>query len=217
MGDLVQVAHGERITSRLTFHFRDGSVDDETTIFTQWKTFQLVSDHHVQRGPSFPKPIDYLVEANGDITIREPGERRGEPVKVATNHIDLPPDTYNGLEFITLLNISPRTPETKVAMVAPTGKGRLVHLSIKPEGEDAFMLGFVHHKATHYRIHIELGGIAGVVAPVIGKQPEDLHIWILDGDAPSVVKFEGQLYESGPVWRVELNAPAWPGTNRASR
>jgi hypothetical protein len=216
-GDLVQVAHGDRVTARLTFHFRDGSVDDETTVFTQRKTFQMVSDHHVQRGPSFPKPIDYLIEANGKITIRQPGEKPGDPVKVETNHIDLPPDTYNGLEFTTLINISPRAPETKVAMVAPTGKGRLVHLSIKPVGDDPFTLGFVRHKAIHYQIHVDLGGIVGVVAPLIGKQPEDYQVWVLDGDAPALVKFEGQLYDGGPIWRIELDSPRWPGESRATR
>src|SRR5271165_2225615 len=29
-GDLTQVPHGDRITSRLTFHFKDGSQQDET-------------------------------------------------------------------------------------------------------------------------------------------------------------------------------------------
>ena len=32
---------------------------------------------------------------------------------------------------------------------------------------------------------MELGGIAGIVAPIIGKQPPDLHVWILGGDAPA--------------------------------
>src|SRR5712672_2525246 len=44
-GDLIQVAHGNRVTSRLTFHFRDGSLDDQTTVFTQRGVFRLVSNH----------------------------------------------------------------------------------------------------------------------------------------------------------------------------
>jgi hypothetical protein len=34
-GDMTQVVHGDRVTSRVVFHFRAGSVDDDTTIFTQ--------------------------------------------------------------------------------------------------------------------------------------------------------------------------------------
>jgi hypothetical protein len=57
-GDMTQVVQGDRVTSRLVFHFRDGSVDDDTTIFLQRGVFRLLSDHHIQRGPSYPKPIE---------------------------------------------------------------------------------------------------------------------------------------------------------------
>lgn len=85
IGDLVQVAHGDRVTSRLTFHFRDGSLDDESTVFSQRKVFQLIQDHHIQRGPSFPKPLDMLVDAaTGQITSRD------KDGKTTQNHLDLP-------------------------------------------------------------------------------------------------------------------------------
>ena len=38
-GDLEQVPHGSRVTSRLMFHFKDGSVQDETTGFRKAATF----------------------------------------------------------------------------------------------------------------------------------------------------------------------------------
>lgn len=53
-GDMVQVAHGSQITAQLTFHFKDGSIDDETTVYSQRRIFQLITDHHIQKGPSFP-------------------------------------------------------------------------------------------------------------------------------------------------------------------
>jgi len=27
--------------------------------------------------------------------------------------------------------------------------------------------------------------------------------WILEGEAPAFLKFEGPLYEGGPIWRIE--------------
>jgi hypothetical protein len=33
-GDLIQTTRGTRVVSRLVFHFRDGSLHDETTVFT---------------------------------------------------------------------------------------------------------------------------------------------------------------------------------------
>jgi hypothetical protein len=32
VGDLFEVVRGDRVTSRLIFRFKDGSVDDETTV-----------------------------------------------------------------------------------------------------------------------------------------------------------------------------------------
>src|ERR1700704_7132628 len=52
-GEMTQVAEGDRVTSRLIFRFKDGSVYDDTTTFSQRGAFRLLSDHLVQRGPSF--------------------------------------------------------------------------------------------------------------------------------------------------------------------
>src|ERR1700722_19360871 len=49
-GDTYATVRGNRITSRTTFHFKDGSTDDETTVFSQRHTFQLISDRHIQKG-----------------------------------------------------------------------------------------------------------------------------------------------------------------------
>jgi hypothetical protein len=205
-GDLVQVVHGDRAISRLTFHFRDGSLDDEIARYSQHKVFQLISDHHIQRGPSFPKPLDMFIDArSGQVTSRD---KNG---KTRQDHLDLEPDICNGLLLTLLLNIDPSTPPIRLSMVAPTSKPRLVHVVIAPDGEDRVSIGGMRHKAANYRIKVELGGIAGVVAPVIGKQPSDVHFWILGGDAPAFLREEGQFYEGGPIWRVDLVAPVFPG------
>ena len=207
-GDLIEVAHPGRMVSRLVFHFRDGSIDDETATFSQKGVFRLISDHHVQKGPSFPKPIDVMVNASsGQITSRsldDKGERQ-----VTTEHLDLPPDVCNGLILTLLGSINPQTPETKVSMVIPTVKPRLVKLSIKPGGEESFSIGGVRRKAIDFVIKIELGGLAGVVAPLIGKQPPDFHVWILGGEAPVFIREEGELYEGGPILRIEQTSPAF--------
>jgi hypothetical protein len=205
VGDLIQVAHRGRVTSRLTYRFRDGSVDDETTVFSQTKVFRLISDHHIQRGPAFPQPLDMLIDAaTGQITTHD---RDG---KVAVDHLDLSPDICNGLPLTLLLNLDPAAPPTRLPMVAPTSKPRLIHIVIASEGDDPVSIGGIRHRATNYRIKAEIGGISGVVAPLIGKQPSDVHVWILGGEAPAFVKQEAQFYEGGPIWRVELISPVIP-------
>jgi hypothetical protein len=204
-GDATEIVHGDRVTSRVIFRFRDGSIDDDTTVFVQRGVFRLISDHHIQRGPSFPKPIDVLIETStGQITSRT------EDGKVRQDHLDLSPDVSNGLPPNLLMNILPSTPETKLSFVAPTEKPRLIHVSIKPAGEVPFTIGGTKRKAVDFLLHVELGGITGVVAPVIGKQPPDYHIWILPGASPAFIREEGPLYEGGPIWRIEQISPEFP-------
>ena len=207
-GELTQIVKGHRLISELVFHFKDGSIDDETTVYSQRGVFRLLRDHHVQKGPSFPHPMDLSINAStGQVTVisSDDGKKKTE-----TDHLDLPPDLANGLIEILLKNIRPDTPETKVAYLAATPKPRLVTLSIKPQGKEKFRVAGAPHRAMRYDIKIEIGGITGVIAPLVGKQPKDIYIWILGGRAPTFVRMEGQLYQGGPVWTVQLASPVWP-------
>ena len=195
------ISHG-RVISRLIFRFKDGSIDDDVTVFSQTSVFHLISDHHIQHGPSFPKPIDFLIDMrSGDLTFK------AEDGTVSKEHMDLPPDVSNGLPPNLLLNILPSTPETKISYIAPGKKPRLVHISIKPTGTLPFRVGAFRRNATDFTLHVELGGVTGVVAPIIGKQPADYHIWLQSGTPPAFVREEGPLYEGGPVWRIEQISP----------
>ena len=208
-GDLIQTSKAGQVTSRLIFRFRDGSVHDETAVFTQDGTFRLLRNHLVQRGPSFATPIDASLDgSSGEIEVRYKDEKGVE--KLVKEKLELPPGVANGLVFTLLKNISPTTAETRIPMVAAGPNPRVVTLVITPDGEDSFAIGNEERKATHYVVKVKIGGVAGIVAPLIGKQPPDLHIWILQGDAPAFVKYEGPLAPDNPVWRIELARPTWP-------
>ncbi len=213
-GDLTQVARGDRLISNLVFHFKDGSIDDETTVFTQHGEFRLVSDRHVQKGPSFPHPMDISIDvSSGQVTVRSSD---GGHEKIEKDHLDLPPDLANGLLLTLLQNLRPGATETKISYLAATPKPRLVKLAITPQGQETFRTAGEPHRATRYAVKVELGGIAGALAPLIGKQPKDIYIWILDGKAPAFVRMEGQLYQGGPVWTIELSSPVWQKSERSA-
>ena len=209
VGDLFQVVHGSTVRSRLLFHFKDGSVDDERTVFSQRGHFELISDRHIQKGPSFPRPMDLSIDVRrGQVTVRSTEKDGKEEVK--SEHMDLPSDLVNGLILSVVKNIRPDTPETKVSMFVATPKPRLIKLAISPAGEEPFSLVGSSRKAMRYEIKIELGGITGIVAPLIGKQPPNIQIWIIGGEAPAFVKEQGALYEGGPLWTIQLTSPVWP-------
>jgi hypothetical protein len=207
-GDLAQTTRGDRVTTHVVFQFKDGSLQDETAVYSQSGSFRLLSDHLVQKGPAFKRAMDVSIDgATGEVAVRYTDDDGKE--KAITERLKLPADVSNGMTLTVLKNIQPDATQTTLAMVVATPKPRLVKLVITPHGEDSFSAGGSAHKATHYVVKVEIGGIAGAVAPLVGKQPADTHVWILGGEAPAFVKSEGPLYDGGPIWRIELTSPVW--------
>ena len=210
-GDLIQVSHGNRLVSRLVYRFKDGSIDDHTAEFTQVGHFRLTSDHHIQKGPMFPTPTDVMIKATtGEVTVRYKDK---DQEKVETTHMDLPPDLANGIILDVIKSISHDSPETKISYLATTPKPRLVKLSVVPDGEERFLSAGRSNQALRFTIKVELGGITGIVAPMIGKQPAETTVWIGTGEVPAFIKSEEPLYYGGPILRTELTSPVWRGAS----
>jgi hypothetical protein len=129
--------------------------------------------------------------------------------------MELPPDVSNGLLSTLLKNVKPGVPLT-LSYVAATPKPRLVKLEIATGASERFSIGQQGRTATHYVLKVEIGGLSGLLAPLVGKQPPDSHVWIMGGDAPAFLKAEQALYAGGPVWRIELASPNWPRAARAA-
>ncbi len=208
-GDLIQVCRSNRVTGHLVFRFKDGSVHDETAVFSQRGNFRLLSYHLVQKGPAFHSQMEVSIDTSScQVTVRYTASDGKE--KVATDRMQLPPDVANGMIFTLLKNVQPDGPPTTVSMLAATPKPRLVKLAVTPQSEEPFSVGGSRRTAMHYVLKVEIGGVAGAIAPLLGKQPPDIHVWILGAEAPAFVKSESPLYLGGPIWRVELVSPVWP-------
>jgi hypothetical protein len=193
-----QVVQGDEVTLRLIYHFLDGSIDDETTTFTQHGTFRFVRGHLIQQGPFFPKQVDFTVDTTNGTAISRTTDKNGK-IHDASEHMDMPDDLANGFVGTLLLNAAPNTAPFRVGMLVPVRGGRLIRLLISPEGEQPFHMAGQTLKATVFRIHPELGGIVGMIAPLIGLQPKDVMVWIHEGPEPVVVRVVGQLGGYGPL------------------
>lgn len=212
VGDQVDVAEGNNIRARLTFHFRDGSLDDEEAVFRQGRTFELIWDHHVQKGPSFPKPLDLTIEVpKGEVTWRESS---GKGSKTKHKHMTLPSDLVNGMVSLAVQNFPAKAGEIKVSYLVIDSGPRVVQFAITRDGADKVLLGDESRRAERYNVHIEIGGEAGVVASLFGKQPPDFKMWAVDGAVPVFLRMTGALYEGGPAWTMTLAAPEWPEEKR---
>jgi hypothetical protein len=197
-GELIQFLRGDTVHFRLTFRFRDGSIDDESALFSQHQHYRLLSDHHIQRGASFPKPLDLTIAADGQVTSRI-AVPNGPP-KVEVLRVAEPATLINGMLCSILANLDPAQGDgLKLAMIAPAQKPRLIHLAVSHEPDQHFQIAGLHKTATVFRLKTQLGGMDGVIAPIIGKQPPDLMVWVLEGPAPTLIRATGQLAEDGPT------------------
>jgi hypothetical protein len=208
-GDLTQEIHDDRVTSRLVFHFKDGSVHDETFVFSQRGQFQLISEHLIQKGPAFPRPLEMTIDSpSKQVEVRYEDERGKQQVE--KERMDLPADLANGLLIVLLKNLQSEALPATLSFVAATPKPRLVKLRVIAAGTDPFALAGSARKAVHYLLKVDIGGLAGVLAPLIGKQPPDSHVWILEGEAPAFVRSQAPMFMDGPLWRTDLVSPVWP-------
>ena len=208
-GDLLQVGREGEVKSRLVFHFKDGSVFDETVVFTQRNVFTLQSYHLVQRGPAFPEDTEISLERDsGKYRVKTRARKDGRE-KVLDGTLDLPLDVYNGMVLTVVKNLSGGAGET-VHMVAFTPAPKLIKLKMVPAGEHKVLVGGSERIATHYVLKPMPGFWLKLFASLLGRMPPDNHAWIVTADVPAFVRFEGPLYMNGPVWRIELTSPRWP-------
>ena len=205
-GESSQVIEKGNVTSHLVIRFRDGSFYEDRTVYSQNGVFRLISDHAIQKGPSFRIDSDVRVDANGGEVRVESTDSKGRK-KTLTKKMELPADLANGLIFTLVKDIDRRGPGATFSYLVASPQPRLVKLVFRPAGEDAFAAGEMRERANHIVMSVVIGGIAGVVAPLIGKKPPDADIWVLDDSAPSFAGFRGAFYPGGPVWTISLVSP----------
>ena len=114
--------------------------------------------------------------------------------------IDLPADTYNGM-VTTLLKNMPAGTSNTVHVIAFTPKSRLIKLLLAPVGGEPVLVGDSLIQATRFTLRPQLGRRASMLVTDL----PDVKCWILGGDAPAFLRFEGPLSFMGPVWRIEVN------------
>lgn len=149
-GEFSQVPHEDRIKSRLVLHFRDGSLDDEISVYSQKSTFHLITDHHVQRGPTFPDPVDVNIDIRSQMVSVRDLSNGSQTVK--TEHVDLPTDLANGLLFNLIKNLQTNAPKVEVSYLSFSSKPRLVKLAIAMEKEGQFTVASRPLKAVEWDV-----------------------------------------------------------------
>ena len=209
-GESLQTVKGYTVTTRTTFHFHDGSLDDETTVFEQRLNFRVLSDDHLQRGPAFPHPMEIRIDAEaGRVTVRDL-----EKGKTTSQDLRIPFDLANGIVTQILQNLREDTAEVRVSYVLPTSSPRLATLVIARAGEETYTLAGERQTARKLEIKVDLKGLAGIIAPVLGKEPKPTCAWMAGGRVPMFIRIQTQFYEGAPLWTIQQTAPQWPSDQR---
>lgn len=206
-GDITQVAHPGYVESRMILRLNDGSTHDESVTFTQNKVFKLGRFKLVQKGPSFPEPVEIsLNAATGEYLVKVfPGDAGRE--KIHRGALEVPPDTYNGLLTTVLRNL-PRGAGASVHYVAFTPKPYVIKLELRPQGNQKVRVGDESWPVTRYDVEPRLGFLLKVGAALLGKTPERQQCWILADPVPAFVGCETTIASGVPPWRIGLGSPA---------
>ena len=193
----------------MVFRFKDGSLFDETVVFTQRRVFVMQSYHLVQRGPAFAEDTEIsLQRASGKYYVKTKSHKDGKEEAI-DGTLELPSDVYNGMVMTAAKNLAKGAGAT-VHLVAFTPKPLLIELELQPAGEHKMMVDQVAKAAIHYLLKPHPGPWLELFAKLLGRMPADSHVWLLTEGAPAFARFEGALNPTGPVWRIELTSPRWP-------
>jgi hypothetical protein len=208
-GDLLQLVRRGEVESRMVFVFKDGSVLDETVVFTQQRVFLMKSYRLLQTGPAFAEDTEISLErASGRYRVKTTS-RKDAREEVLEGTLQMPADTYNGMVLTVAKNLAKGASRT-IHVVAFTPAARLVPVELAPAGEQKVMVGQLAKSATRYVFKAKPGPWLSMLASVLGRMPPDSHAWILTDDVPAFVRFEGPLHPAGAPWRIELTSPRWP-------
>jgi len=208
-GESIQFVRDQVVTNRLVFHFRDGSFQEETATFREHGSFELLTDHLVQRGPAFPHPVELAIDRPAGRVVVTAAGKDGKPTSTETR-MALPTDLANGMAVIFLKNLPRGAASSEMTILAAAPKPSLVRVTATREGEDTVSVGSLRKKLTRYVVRVDLGPVKKALAKILGKFPPDTRVWVLEGDAPTFVRSEGPSFLGGPSWRIELTSPTWP-------
>src|SRR5262250_771246 len=211
-GDLIQTVRGNRVNSRLVLHYKDGSVSDETTVFTQEKQFRVLTDRLIQKGPSFRTPLEATLDRSRGLATVKYTNEKGEQ-KVEEEKLEFPDDLANGILMPLTKNFIKGGAPESVSVIAITPKPMLVKVKFTNAGLEPFTFAGTRRQATHFVLHVDIGGLKGVAAKIFGKQPPDSHIWIADGDAPAFIRAATPIATGEPLSVIELSGPIYRGEN----
>jgi hypothetical protein len=106
-GEFTQIARDDLVESRFVFRFHDGSLYEETVVFSQRSVFQLEHYRIVQRGRSFPETLEASIDrSSGRYDVRYRADEDALEERLS-GRFTLPEDVYSGMLGTLMKNVAP--------------------------------------------------------------------------------------------------------------
>jgi hypothetical protein len=215
-GDLRQVGTGGEIKNHMSFRFKDGSILDETVTFTQDRVFTMRTYHTVHRGPAFPEDLEATLDrSSGKYRVKTKDRADGKDKEIEGTLV-LPANVYNGMILTVLKNLGKSSDDT-IHLITFTPKPEIVKLELTQAGQQTIFIAGVPKRANAYTLHPNLDGARKLLAMLAGRVPPDGQIMVLADEVPTFLRFRGQLFMDGPIWRIELTSPEPEGRRAMER
>jgi hypothetical protein len=169
------------------------------------KVFRVEAYRLVQRGPSFPMSEISFERRTGRFEARTQ-QTKNDEVKEASGALEMPTDLYNGMALVLLKNLQPGS-GTSVQMAVFTPKPRLINMNLISEQEEVARLGGTARPVRRYLVKLEIGGLTGVLASLIGKDPPDVRYWLAVGEVPAFIRRLDPDHRSSVCQAAEAEIP----------
>jgi hypothetical protein len=140
-----------------------------------------------------------------DFHTRKAVATRADVHKIWKEDLEIEPGkTFAGIGFTTVVKAlrAQLAPGQHVDLraVAFTPRPRTAPITLTRDGAEPVRMAGRTIPGDKYTIHVDIPGIARLFV-----DPPDLHVWLVNGDPPAFLRFEGPLVEpKDPVVRVDL-------------
>jgi hypothetical protein len=95
-------------------------------------------------------------------------------------------------------------------MLAFMPEPKLFEVEIEAHRAGSIRTAGIHTPVTHYRLKPHLSVLTRFLALLSRTPLPQYEIWMLTGDIPAFMRYEGPLFSGGPTWRIEIMKPPLP-------
>ena len=160
-GTSIQHANGNRVTNELALSFKDGSIYRETSVFSQTRTFRLLTYRLLRKGPVFKDTLDMSVTTStGQVTIHyTDGQGKTDAITRAPRAACRSRQWHG---FYAAGRYRPECPKDHCFDARRNPEAAAGETRDFTSRRGSFTVGSYVGRATRYNVKVDIGGVSGL-------------------------------------------------------